>query len=131
MTDIGVWFPVAGAAVSALVGIVSGVALAAWWVSRRDHEHMQLINDVKNIKDSCPVKHVELMTHLKEAVCAGFKLAIKELGSDFDKKLADRDAKLAGNDKAIAVLEERMKQTEADIESIFVRMNKNGSGLVL
>lgn len=123
MTDIGVWFPIAGAVVSALIGIISGVGLAAWWVSRRDQEHLQLISDVKVIKESCPAKHVELMSHLKEAVCSGFKLAIKELGSDFDRKLSDRDGKMAGHEKAIAVLEERMKQSESDIEAIFTRLN--------
>lgn len=129
MSEIGAWFPIAGAIISAMVGIISGVGLAAWWVSRRDQEHIQLINDVKGIKENCPAKHVELMTHLKEAVCAGFKLAIKELGSDFDRKLAERDGRAAGHDRAIAVLEERMRQAEADIEALFA--SKNGKGMVL
>jgi len=122
--DINTWLAVVGAIVSALGGILTGVAVATWWISKRDQEHIQLIDDVKLIKESCPTKHIELMKQLKEAVCAGFKLAISELGSDFDEKLAVRDDKIANHSTAIAVLEERMKQSEADIEAIFGLFNR-------
>lgn len=122
--DINTWLAVIGAIISALGGILTGVSVATWWISKRDQEHLQLIDDVKQIKESCPTKHIELMGQLKEAVCSGFKLAIKELGSDFDKKLSERDGRISGHAVAIAVLEERMKQSEADIEAIFGLFNR-------
>lgn len=122
--DINLWLAVAGAVCSALFGLMSGVAVAAWWLGIKNGEHLQVIADVKEIQEKCPEQHAELVRQLKDAVCAGFKLAIKELGSDIDKKLTERDARISDLDKTSAVLTERMRQAELDIEAIFNIFNR-------
>ena len=122
--DINLWLAVAGAVVSAVVGLLTGVASAGWWLGTKSNEHSQLFADVKEIQTKCPEQHAELVKQLKEAVCSGFKLAIKELGADFEQKLSARDGRLAELDKASAVLAERMRQAEMDIEAIFGIFNR-------
>ena len=125
MIDINLGVAIVGAVGSAIVGLCSGVAVASWWMGTKNGEHVQLVADVKAIKEACPSQHADLMRQLKDAVCAGFKLAIKELGSDFDHKLADRDKRIADIDKTSAILTERMRQAEADIEAIFGLFNRS------
>lgn len=124
MIDINLWLAIAGAVVSAVVGLVSGVAVAGWWLGIKNSEHLQVMSDVKEIQAKCPEQHAELVRQLKEAVCSGFKLAIKELGADFEQKLSKRDEKIAEIDKSSAILNERMRQAELDIEAIFGIFNR-------
>ena len=124
MSDINLWLAIAGAILSAVVGLLSGVAVAGWWLGIKNNEHVQVVKAVENIQAGCPTQHAELVRQLKEAVCSGFKLAISELGKDVDTKLSERDRMIADQQTATAVLTERMRQAEADIEAIFGIFNR-------
>lgn len=124
MSDINLWLAIAGAILSAVVGLLSGVAVAGWWLGIKNNEHAQVVKAVENIQAGCPQQHSELVRQLKEAVCSGFKLAISELGNDMNAKLSERDRMIADQQTATAVLTERMRQAEADIEAIFGIFNR-------
>jgi hypothetical protein len=119
--QINVWIVTACSLGSAVVGVVSGVAIASWRLSAKNaqletHGKMLTYHEkvIAGIVESCPQHHRELMADVKSAVCVGVKLAIQELGHEMDKKLA-------GHERNIAVLDERMRQAEADIKAIFIK----------
>ena len=115
--EISAVVAIGGAIISGLVGVISGVAVGAWWLSSKNEVLAQLVQKVAKIEAQCPEQHRSLQVALKDAVCAGFKLALKQLGNEFDKSQAAQD-------QEIAVLKEKMEQAEADIESLFSRASQ-------
>lgn len=100
-----------------VIGATGKIAWAAWVLSAKAEKLDAHDQKIKDIVAGCPVQHKELVTELKAAVCAGFKLAMKETEQKIEKRLA-------GHDKDIAVLDRRQAQSEAHIEELFGRLNR-------
>lgn len=109
LEHIHIWIGI----ISAIFGALSGVALAAWYLSARNSTLARHDKEIEDIK----TQRKELLVEIKSTVCAGFKLSMAELRAEQDKRHG-------GHETAIAVLTERMDQTEADIASIFGRLNR-------
>lgn len=115
--QLNIWIAITISIGSVFVGIVSGVAIASWRLSTKAAQLDSHERAIAGIVAACPQNHKELMAEIKGAVCAGFKLALQEIRNELDRKLA-------GHDRQLDVLMERMRQAEADIEAIFVKFER-------
>lgn len=105
--------PVYIAIIGILFSALSGFACAVWWVSSKNTK----IEAHEQALSGCPVRHDRLMVEIKAAVCSGFKVALKEMSQEIDRKIG-------AHDKDIAVLAQRMQQAENHIDEIFGRLNR-------
>lgn len=111
------WIAIVLSIGSAGAGVIGGVAIASWRLSAKAAQLDAHDKAIAGIVAACPQNHKELMAEVKGAVCAGFKLALQEIRNEMDRKMA-------GHDRQLDVLMERMRQAEADIGSIFNKFER-------
>lgn len=107
------------AASTGVIGLVSGVAVGAWWVSAKSARIDQHEKAIGAINSRCEVQRQELLTDLEKTICSGIKLALKELENQRLKQRAtDREE--------MAELRSMVNQHDADIREIFIKLDHRG-----
>lgn len=104
------------AIVSALCGVIGGIALGAWWASAKSSTIAQHDTAIAEIKSRCDRHKSEILSELEKSICAGVKAAIKDLELEYKTSLA-------GTSQEVAVLRQRVDEHDADIKDIFSRIN--------
>ncbi|WP_310601425.1 hypothetical protein [Desulfobulbus sp.] len=101
------------AVMSAIGGMLTGVAAAVWYLSDRNTTLKQLARDIDELR----TERGKIKADIESAVCAAFKLSIGALRLE----QAERHG---GHDKDIAALDTRVCAAEKDIEAIFGRLER-------
>lgn len=107
---------VVAAAFTGITGMVSGVAVGAWWVSARSERIDQHEKAIETINSRCEAQRKEMLADLERTICSGIKAALKDLEAQrLQQRVTDREE--------MAELRSMVNQHDADIREIFIKLD--------
>ncbi|NCD13680.1 MAG: hypothetical protein EOL92_00420 [Bacteroidia bacterium] len=102
---------------SACVGLASGIAVGAWTVAVKNKDLESHGEAIREITIRCARQKEVILNEVKAAICDAMKVALRDLRDEMREKqvVTERD---------LAVVSERVSQTERDIDDVFNRLRE-------